>query len=188
MRRLIFGLATLTLLSSSSCIAADNAGLIPTGPVHTVTLEPGVVRPGTALVVRTKDAVRTSKAYRSTFYFASVAEDILDQNGAVLIPRESPVELVVRSLPYLGPGGVGMTVLTLDVGAVTVSGVRYPVETDDEAPGAGGIGVERGAAKRVGGDEASSQVVIRGRSINVPAETLLAFQIQAPIRLRGYQR
>ena len=188
MRRLIFGLATLTLLSSSSRIAADNASLIPAGPVHTVTLEPGVVRPGTALVVRTKDAVRTSKAYRSTFYFASVAEDILDQNGAVLIPRESPVELVVRSLPYLGPGGVGMTVLTLDVGAVTVSGVRYPVETDDEAPGAGGIGVERGAAKRVGGDAASSQVAIRGRSINVPAETLLAFQIQAPIRLRGYQR
>src|SRR6266851_2536685 len=152
MRNLIFGLATLTLLSSSSCIAADNAGLT-IGPVHTVTLEPGVVRTGTALVVRTKDAVRTSKAYRSTVYFASVAEDILDQNGAVLIPRESPVELVVRSLPYLGPGGVGMTVLTLDVGAVTVFGVRYPVETRDDTPGAGGIGVDRAAAKRVGGDE-----------------------------------
>ena len=188
MRHLILGLATLTLLSSSSCIAADNAGPIPIGPVHTVTLEPGVVRTGTALVVRTKDAVRTSKAYRSTVYFASVAEDILDQKGAVLIPRESPVELVVRSLPYLGPGGVGMTLLTLDVGAVTVSGVRYPVETDAETPGAGGIGVERGAAKGVGGDEASSHVVTRGRSINVPAETLLAFQIQAPIRLQGYQR
>ena len=188
MRRLSFGLAILTLLSSSSCIAADNAGPIPTGPVNTVTLEPGVVRPGTALVVRTKDAVRTSKAYRSTFYFARVAEDILDQNGAVLIPRESPVELVVRSLPYLGPGGVGITVLTLDVDAVTVSGVRYPVETDDEVPGAGGIGVDRGADKRVSGDKASSQVVTRGGSINVPAETLLAFQIQAPIRLRGYRR
>jgi hypothetical protein len=188
MRRLIFGLATFTILSSSSCIAAGNAGLIPIGPVHTVTLEPGVVRPGTALVVRTKDAVRTSKAYRTTVYFASVAEDILDQNGAVLIPRESAVELVVRSLPYLGPGGVGMTVLTLDVDAVTVSGVRYPLETDEEKPGAGGIGVDRGAAKEVGGDEVSSHVVTRGRRINVPAETLLAFQIQAPIRLRGYQR
>lgn len=188
MRHLIFGLAPLTLLSSSSCIAADNAGLISIGPVHTVTLEPGVVRPGTALVVRTKDAVRTSRAYRSTVYFANVAEDILDQNGAVLIPRESPVDLVVRSLPYLGPGGVGMTVLTLDVGAVTVSSVRYPVESADDTPGAGGIGVDRGAAKWVGGDEAASQVVTRGRRINVPAETLLAFQIQAPIRLRGYRR
>lgn len=188
MRHLIFALGTLTLLSSSSCIAADNAGLITIGPVHTVTLEPGVVRPGTTLVVRTQDAVRTSKAYRTTVYFASVAENILDGNGAVLIPRESPVELVVRSLAYLGPGGVGMRLLTLDVDAVTASGVRYPVETDGETPGPGGIGVDRGAAKPVGGDEASSHVVTRGLRLNVPAESLLVFQIQAPIRLRGYQR
>ncbi len=188
MRHLIFVFATWTLLSAGSGIAADNAGLIAIGPVHTVTLEPGVVQPGTALVVRTKDAVRTNKAYRSTVYLASVAEDILDQNGAVLIPRESGVELLVRSLPYLGPGGAGMTVLTLDVGAVTVGGVRYPVETHDERPGAGGIGVDRGAAKWVGGDEAASHVVTRGRRINVPADTLLAFQIQAPIRLQGYRR
>lgn len=188
MRHLIFGLAALTLFSSSSCIAADNAEPTPIDPVRTVTLEPGVVRPGTALVVRTKDSVRTSNAYRTTVYLASVAEDILDQSGAVLVPRESPVELVVRPLPYLGPGGVGMTVLTLDVGAVTVNGERYLVESADETPGAGGIGVERGAAKLVGQEEASSQVVTRGRSINVPAESLLAFQIQAPIRLRGYQR
>ena len=188
MRHLIFGLATVTVLSSSSCIAADKAGLIPIGPVHTTTLEPGVVQPRTALIVRAKDAVRTSKAYQSTIYFASVAEDILDQNGAVLIPKESRVELVVRSLPFLGPGGVGMTVLTLDVGAVTISGVRYPVETYDETPGAGGIGVDRGAAKWIGGNKVGRQVVTRGRRINVPAETMLAFQLQAPIRLRGYQR
>src|ERR1041385_4451440 len=161
MRDLIFGWATLTLLSSISCIAANKAALLPIGPVRTVTLEPGVVRPGTALVVRTNDAVRTSKAYRSTIYLASVAESILDQNGTVLIPSESAVELVVRYLPYLGPGGVGMTVLTLDIGAVTVSGVRYPVA--GETPSAGGIGVERSAAKEVGGDEASSHVVTRGR-------------------------
>ena len=81
-----------------------------------------------------------------------------------------------------------MTLLTLDVGAVTVSGVRYPVETDDETPAAGGIGLEHGAAQKFGADEPSSQVVTRGHRINVPAETLLAFQIQAPIRLRGYRR
>lgn len=188
MSYLILGLTTLTFLSLSSCFAADNARPAPNSPVRVVTEEPGVVPPGTSLVVRTKDTVRTRKPYRSTLYLATVAEDILDQNGTVLIPRESPVELVVRSLPYLGPGGVGMTVLTLDVGAVTVFGVRYPVETGDDTPGAGGIGVDRGAAKRVGGDEAASHVVTRGSRIDVPAETMLAFQIQAPIRLRGYQR
>jgi hypothetical protein len=187
MRHLILCLATVTIPSLSSCIAAGNAGPVPISPVRVVTEEPGVVPPGTSLVVRTKDTVRTRKSYRSTLYAAIVAEDILDQNGAILIPKESPVELVVRSLPYLGPGGVGMMVLTLDVGAVTVNGVRYPVESDD-TPGAGGIGVDRGAAKWGGGDEVANGVVTRGRRINVPAETVLAFQIQAPLRLRGYRR
>jgi hypothetical protein len=188
MKHPILGFATLAIAGLCSCIAGDNAGLIPVGPIHTVTSESGVVPPGTSLVVRTLDTVRTHKAYRSTVYVASVAQNVLDQHGVVLIPKESPVELVVRSLPYLGPGGVGMTLLTLDIDAVTVRGVRYPVETDDEAPGAGGIGVDRGAARWVGGSDDARHVVTRGHNINVPAETLLAFQIQAPIRLRGYQR
>ena len=189
MKHLIFSFATLTVVALGNCLAADNAGAIAISPVHAVAAEPGVVPPGTSLVVLTKDTVKTRKAYRSTVYFESVAADVLDQNGAVLIPTQSSIELVVRSLPYLGPGGVGMTLLTLDIDAVTVSGVRYPVESDDEAPGAGGIGVDRGAIRWIGGsEEATGHVVTRGRSIDVPAETLLAFQIDAPIRLRGYAR
>jgi hypothetical protein len=80
-----------------------------------------------------------------------------------------------------------MTLLTLDIDSVTVRDVRYPVETH-EAPGTGGIGVDRGAAKWIGGGEAGGHVVTRGQKINVPADTFLAFEIHAPIRLRGYQR
>jgi hypothetical protein len=188
MKHLMLGLAALTVVGLNSCMAAGSAAVIPIGPVHTVAAEPGVVPAGTSLVVRMNDTVKTRRAYRGTIYFATVAGDILDQEGAVLIPKESPVELVVRSLPYLGPGGVGMTLLALDIDAITVSGVRYPVETDDETPGAGGIGVDRGAARWVGGDEAAGHVVTRGHRINVPSATLLTFQIQAPVRLRGYQR
>src|SRR5580693_721336 len=106
-----------------SCVgtdAADHAVLPAAGPVHIVTTEPGVVPPGASLLVRAADSVNTRRAYRGTVYEANVAEDVVDQNGAVLIPRESPVELVVRSFPYLGPGGVGMTSLTLSVEAITV--------------------------------------------------------------------
>ena len=189
MKHLIFGLTTLAVVALGTCIAADNAGVIPTGPVHTVTAEAGVVPAGTALLVRTKDTVKTNKASRGTVYIANTAADILDQNRAVLIPSGSPIELVVHSLAYLGPGGAGTTLLTLDVDAITVRDVRYPVETHDERPGAGGIGVQRGAAKWIGGsEEAAGRVVTRGPKISVPADTLLAFQIQAPIRLRGYQR
>jgi hypothetical protein len=190
MKHLIFGLTTLTVVAFGQRIVADNSSVSPIGPVHAVTAEAGVLPPGTSLVVRTKDAVRTSRAYRSTVYFANAAVDVLDQNDAVLIPRGSPIELVVNPLSYLGPGGVGMTLLTLDIGAVTVRDVRYPVDTQGEAPGAGGIGVNRGAAVRwIGGsEEAAGQVVTRGPRIDVPADTLLVFQIQAPILLRGYQR
>ena len=189
MKHLILNLATLTVVLMGNCVAADRVDIFAVGPVHTLTTESGVVPPGTSVLVRTKDAVKTGKAYRGTVYFASAAVDIVDENGAVLIPRESPIELVVRSVSYLGPGGVGMTLLKLDIDAVVVRDVRYPVETDNEKPGAGSIGVDRGAAKWVAGrEDAARQVVTRGRSILVPAGILLAFQIQAPIRLQGFQR
>src|SRR5580700_9167103 len=109
MKHLILNLATLTVVLMVNCEAADTVDVFAVGPVHTLTTESGVVPPGTSVLVRTKDAVKTGKAYRGTVYFASAAADIVDENGAVLIPRESPIELVVRSVSYLGPGGVGMT-------------------------------------------------------------------------------
>ena len=84
---------------------------------------------GSSLVVQTDDAVTAVRAMRATIYSANVAEDVVDQNGTVLIPKDSPVELGVRSLSYLGPGGAGMTELILELRAVTVKGVRYPVAT-----------------------------------------------------------
>jgi hypothetical protein len=169
-------------------LTVSGAGAPPPDPVRAVTAEPGVVPSGTQLVVRTSDTVRTRKALRGTIYGATVAEDILDQNGTVLIPTGSPVELAVRSLPYLGPGGVGMTDLMLEVRAVTVNGFRYPVETRSETPGAGGIGLDREAAQWVDGDTTASAVVTAGRRINVPVDSLLAFRIDDPIRLTGFRR
>jgi hypothetical protein len=189
MKHLIPNLATLTVVAMGNCVTADSADVGAVGSVQTVAAEPGVAPPGTSVVVRTKDAVKTGKAYRGTVYFASAAADVVDENGVVLIPKESPIELVVRSVAYLGPGGVGVTLLTLDIDAVVVRDIRYPVETDNEKPGAGGIGVDRGAAKWIGGrEDAARPVVTRGGSINVPAGILLAFQIQAPIRLQGFHR
>jgi hypothetical protein len=189
MKHLILYLAILTAVVLGNCLAADRADMMAIGPVHTVTAERGVVPPGSSVVILTKDTVKTAKAYRGTVYFASTATDILDETGAVLIPRGSPIELVVRSVSYLGPGGVGMTLLTLDIDAVVVRDVRYPVETDDKRPDPGGIGVDRGAARWIAGrEDAARDVITRGHSIHVPAGILLAFTIRAPIRLQGFQR
>jgi hypothetical protein len=119
-----------------------------------------------------------------------VAEDVLDQNGSILIPKESPVELVVRSLSYLGPGGVGMTELTLGVHAVGVStacailSLRRQRNRRTRAVSE----LTGHAAKLVGGGEAAGQVLTIGSRISVPEETRLACQIVDPIRLRGYRR
>ena len=144
--------------------------------------------PGTSLVVRTNDTVSTLKAMRGTIYGANVAEDVVDQNGTVLIPKDSPVELGVRSLSYLGPGGAGMRELILELRAVTVKGVRYPVATVSGPPGAGGLALERNAPKWVGGRAAQGKILTSGPRIKVPAKTLLAFQIVEPIRLTGFRR
>ena len=117
MRFLVAGFTIVTVAGLSSCIGtgpANRAAVPPTGLVRTVSAEPGVVPPGTWLVVRTNDPVNARTAYRSTVYSASISEDVLDQKERVLIPKASPVELGVRSLSYLGPGGAGMTKLTLD--------------------------------------------------------------------------
>ena len=186
-----FGFALMTVASVGACLGQDLASpadLPPLGPVRIVAEEPGVVPAGSSLVVQTNDAVTAVRAMRATIYSANVAEDVVDQNATVLIPKDSPVELGVRSLPYLGPGGVGMTELILELRAVTVRGVRYPVATASEPPGAGGLGLERNGPKWVGGRAAQGEALTSGPRIKVPVKTLLAFQIVEPIRLTGFRR
>jgi hypothetical protein len=107
-----FGFALMTMASVGACLGQDLASPAdppPLGPVRIVAEEPGVVPAGSSLVVQTNDAVTAVRAMRATIYSANVAEDVVDQDGTVLIPKDSPVELGVRSLSYLGPGGAAGT-------------------------------------------------------------------------------
>jgi hypothetical protein len=150
-------------------------------------VEPDVVPAGTSLVVRTEEAVKTDRAFRTTTYEASLAQDILDQGGHVLIPRSSPVELAVRQISFLGPGGAGMSELMLGAQSISVNGVRDPVETTDSTDKRYGF-EPRGAVVEAR-DGTVGKVLTSGRRINVPAETALIFHIIVdPIRLRGYRR
>jgi hypothetical protein len=192
MKLSVFSLTLLAVASVNSCIGADPASrpaLVPPGPVRTVTKEPGVLPSDTSLIVRTSDIVSTRRAYEDTLYDGSVAEDVLDQSGNVLIPKGSPVEMGVQSLGYLGPGGAGMWELVLGLRSVTINGVRYPVESVGNGWGRdGGIEDMRHTAKWIGGGSDAGAVLTSGNRINVPAEALLQFQTDDPIRLRGYQR
>lgn len=186
-----FGFALMTMASVAAALGQDLASPVdpsPSGPLRIVAEEAGVVPTGSALVVQTDDAVTAVRAMGATIYSAIVAQDVVDQNGTVLVPKGSPVELKVRSLSYLGPGGAGMTELILELQAVTVKGVRYPVATVSGPPRAGGLGLERDAPKWVGGRAAKGKVLTSGPRIAVPAGILLAFQIVEPIRLTGFRR
>jgi hypothetical protein len=185
-----FGFALMVVASACACLGQDLASPAdppPLAPLRIVAEEPSVVPTGSSLVVQTDDAVTAVRAMRATIYSANVAEDVVDQNGTVLIPKGSPVELGVRSLSYLGPGGAGMTELILEFRAVTVKGVRYPVATVSGPPGAGGLGLDRNAPKWVGGRAPQGNVLTSGHRIKVPAKTLLAFRIVEPIRLTGFR-
>jgi hypothetical protein len=187
-----FGLALMTMASLGVCPGKDlssPADASPPGPIHNVAEEAGVVSAGSSLVVQTDGLVTAFSAILATIYTANVMEDVVDQNGTVLIPKGSPVELGVRSLPYFGPGGVGMIQLILELRAVTAKGVCYPVATASENPGAGGLGLdELNSPKWVGGRAPKGEVLTSDPRINVPAKTLLAFQIVEPIRLTGLRR
>jgi hypothetical protein len=186
-----FGFALITTARVCACLGQDLASPAdppPLGPQRIVAEERGVVPAGSSFVVQTDDAVTAVRTMRATIYFATVAQDVVDQNGTVLLPKDSPVELGVRWLPYLGPGGAGTTELILELRAVTVKGVRYPVATVSGPPGAGGLGLDRNAPKLVGGRAAGRKVLTSGPRINVPARTLLTFQIVEPIRLTGFRR
>ena len=190
MRLHIFGFTIVAAVAGFSlCLEAGGPVAVPAlRPVRVATLEPGVVPTGTPLVVLTGDAVRTREYSQNTIYEATVAEDILDLKEHVLIPKGSTVEMVVRLLPYYGPGGVGMTELALDIEAINIKGVFYPVGTSVRPPLAGGLrGADRYSAHWVGG-AAVAHFATYGDRINVPANALLAFQIEDPIRLRDYRQ
>ncbi len=188
----------------------------PAGPIVVQSAEPGVIPPGTSLVIRTNEAIRTDHAVPGRTFSATVAEPVQNAQGRVLIPRGAPAELIVAQVES---GGITTEPsLQLALRSVTVGGRRYPVasagtqvQTDEErrlganprtatmvgggallgtvvgAIAGGGTGAAIGAVTGAAGG-AAVQVLTAGNEINVPAETIVTFQTDQPIRLQGYQR
>lgn len=159
---------------------------------------------GTTIVIRTNERI-SAKNSNGRVFSGIVDQDVVDGAGNVGIPRGSNAELIVRSASNRD--------LALDLESVTVNGQRFAVATGtaDVAKGqkegvgankrtgeyagggallgsiigaiAGGgkgaaIGAISGAAAGVG-----TQVLTRGRNVNVPAETLLTFRLEHPLQM-----
>ena len=175
--------------------------------IHTKTY---VVPAGTKVAVRSEDTIDSAKATEGQTYAAEVAEDVLDADGNVVIPRGSNAQIVIRSA---SKGGKirGASDLVLDLQSISVEGQEYLVSTTDlEQQGRHGVGANKRTAEMTGGGAALgaiigaiagggkgaaigagagagggalTQVLTKGGSIKVPSETVLTFQLDKPVRI-----
>ena len=175
--------------------------------IHTKTY---VLPVGSRISVRTEDTINSASAVEGQTYPAEVTDDVLDANGDVVIPHGTNAELIIRSA---SKGGRirGTSDLVLDLRSISVEGQQYLVSTSDvRQTGKQGLGANRRTAEYTGGAAAIgaivgaiagggkgaaigagagagggalTQILTKGGSIRVPAETVLTFQLDQPVKI-----
>ena len=165
---------------------------------------------GTEVSVRNDEAIDSSNAVEGQTYAAEVTDDVRDANGAVVIPRGANAKLVIKSV---ASGGRirGASDLVVDLQSVSVEGQQYAVSaTDFEQQGRDGVGANKRTAEFAGGGAALgavigaiagqgkgaviggasgagagalAQVLTKGSSVKIPAETLMTFKLEKPVRI-----
>ena len=169
---------------------------------------------GTEVSVRSEETIDSSKAVEGQTFAAEVANDVRDAAGATVIPRGANAQIVIRSA---SKGGRirGASDLVLDLKSVAIEGRQYQLDTSDvEQRGKSGIGANKRTAVYTGGGAALgaiigaiagggkgaaigagagagagavTQILTKGQSIRVPAETVLTFKLDKPLRVVAAQ-
>jgi len=165
---------------------------------------------GTAVSVRSEENIDSAKAIEGQTFAGEVTEDVLDADGAVVIPRGANAQLIIRSA---SKGGKirGASDLVLDLKQVAIEGRQYQLSTSDLVQqGKSGIGANKrtaiytggGAALGAiigaiagggkgaaigagagGGGGALTQILTKGDAIRIPVETVLKFQLDKPLHV-----
>ena len=160
------------------------------------------IEPGTLVPVRTNQYISSARA-DGRIFTGSVSRDVMGSNGALAIPRDSQVELIVRNAENGD--------LVLDLESVTINGRRYAVDASAnriDADKKEGVGANERTGKFVGGGAllggiigaiagggngaaigagvgaaagAGDEMATRGREVRVPSETLVTFQLSQPL-------
>jgi hypothetical protein len=165
---------------------------------------------GTEISVRNDEMIDSAKAAEGQTYAAEVTDDVRDANGAVVIPRGANAQLVIKSA---ASGGRirGASDLVVDLASVSVEGQQYAVSaTDFEQQGREGVGANKRTAEFTGGGAALgaiigaiagqgkgaviggasgagagalTQILTKGSSVKIPAETLMTFKLEKAVRV-----
>lgn len=165
---------------------------------------------GALIPVRTEETIDAAVASSGQTYPAEVTRDVTDAGGAVVIPRGSNAQIIIRSATK-GGRIKGASDLVLDLDSVSVDGRLYRLQTQDVVrKGRDGVGANkrtglftgggaaigavigaiagggRGAAIGAGagaGAGAGTQIVTRGPSIRIPVESVLTFKLESALRV-----
>lgn len=165
---------------------------------------------GSEISVRTNEGIDSGTAREGQTFDAEVTRDARDANGDVVIPRGSKARLVIKSASK-GGRFRGASDLVLDLASVTIRGKQYELDTADiSRKGKSGLGANRRTAEYTGGGAALgaiigaiagggkgaaigagagagagalTQILTRGGSIKVPAESVLTFRLDKPLRV-----
>jgi hypothetical protein len=169
-----------------------------------------VIPAGALLSVRNDTPIDSSQAIQGQTYPAEVATDVRDAHGKVVIPRGARAQLVAKSVSKAGKIR-GASELVLGVKSLSIDRRQYVVQTTDiREQGKKGIGKNKRTGKFVGGGAAAggiigaiagggkgliigglsgatvggaAQVLTRNKAIRIPAETLMTFRLETPIRI-----
>src|SRR5258708_3564608 len=158
---------------------------------------------GTSITVRTNEAIYARQSDGRVFT-GTVEQDVPDVNGYVAIPRGAQVELIARN--------VSSSELALDLESVTSNGQRFSITAEADrigSPRRDGLGANRRTGEYVGGGAvlgsiigaiagggrgaaigaaagaaagAGTEVLTRGQTLNIPAESLVTFRLEQPLQ------
>jgi hypothetical protein len=169
---------------------------------------------GTEVSVRSEETIDSARAAEGQTYAAEVTSDVRDAAGDVVIPSGANAQIVIRS-EAKGGRIRGASDLVLDLASVSVGGQMYQLSTTDLVKkGAAGMGANKRTAEYTGGGAAIgaiigaiaghgkgaalgaasgagagaiTQVLTKGGSIKVPAESVLTFKLDRPLRVVAAQ-
>jgi hypothetical protein len=174
-----------------------------------ITSKTYVVPAGAEISVRNEETIDSGRAVQGQTYTAEVTKDVRDDGGNIVIPRGANAQIVIRSA---SKGGHirGASDLVLDLAAVSVGGQQYRLNAGAiNQQGHSGVGVNKRTAEFAGGGAAVGAIigalaghgkgaaigagagagggalaeVLTKGTIKVPAETVLTFKLESPLRV-----
>ena len=164
---------------------------------------------GTSLAIRINQHISVKTTPAGSHFDGEIAENYVDPNGRVILPRGTPVTGIVDESHRRGHFK-GASILELRLTSLTLNGTQYPLDTHDIARtkkgkgkrtaafigggtglgmliggvATGGVGLVVGGLAGAGAGTAAAGLT-GNRDIDIPAESLLRFKLADNLTLQA---